>query len=296
MDVKLPARFQGDRIFLHPMTTDGVELRFYTDTGGAAPRILRSTVERVGLTPFKRRLGDEEYDFVYPPTCRDDATLPMGEAFNALIVCDDVFGDQDGFLGMQWFADRVWRFDYAHKELFLLDSYEPVGDDHKHACHLGFPHSPDGQRLASFPRISAEIDGVRLEFLFDTGAEVDLTSHARGSIQPSDAGGSLGTSFITNTVFTGWRDRHPDWQVIEKADERYGLAPMIQVPAVKVAGYTVGPVWFVSRADPNFHEYMSQWMDKRIDGALGGSLLTYFSVTVDYPKAMAYFRQSTRHG
>ena len=66
---------------------------------------------------------------------------------------------------------------------------------------------------------------------------------------------------------------------------------MIQVPSVQIAGYNAGPVWFVRRPDRNFHEFMSQWMDRRIDGALGGSLLKYFAVTVDYPNAVAYFRR-----
>jgi hypothetical protein len=293
--MKLPARFDHDRILLHPVTTDGVELKFYTDSGGAAPCILRSTVDRLGLTPFRRRLGDEEFEFVYPPTCKEDATLPMGGGFDALIVADDVFGNifggGDGFLGMQWFADRVWRFDYPNKGLFLLDANEPGAEGDEHACSLGFPHAPDGRRLASFPRISADVDGVRLEFLFDTGAQVTLTSHARACVPPADAGVRRGTSFITHTVFMGWRDRHPDWTVIEKADAGCMEEPMIQVPAVQIAGYNVGPVWFVRRADREFHDGMSQWMDQRIDGALGGSVLKYFTVTVDYPKAVAYFRR-----
>ena len=48
------------------------------------------------------------------------------------------------------------------------------------------------------------------------------------------------------------------------------LQRAIEVSRIVVGGYTVGPVWFTRRADKNFHEYMSQWMDKRIEGALGG--------------------------
>jgi hypothetical protein len=43
------------------------------------------------------------------------------------------------------------------------------------------------------------------------------------------------------------------------------------------------------RPDRNFHEYMSQWTDRRIEGALGGSALRYFRVVVDYPNAIAIF-------
>jgi len=64
---------------------------------------------------------------------------------------------------------------------------------------------------------------------------------------------------------------------------------MIEVPALTVAGFTVGPVWFTARPDRAFTEYMSQWMDRRVVGALGGSALQYFRVTVDYPNRRATF-------
>lgn len=50
-------------------------------------------------------------------------------------------------------------------------------------------------------------------------------------------------------------------------------------------------MWFTRRADQNFHRYMSQFMDKQIEGALGGSALHYFRVTVDYPRAVAIFEK-----
>lgn len=290
MRMKLPARFVDDRIFLHPVAADGIELKFYTDSGGGGCRIHRSAVARLGLTTFKRQLDGQEYDLVHPPAFREDAPLPIGDHVDGLIVTDDVFGDWDGFLGMPWFADRVWRIDYLNRELLLRDRYEPSAAERTHACSLGFPLAPNGRRGASFPRISAEIDGARLEFLFDTGAQVTLTAHAKAIVHPPDGEVHRGTSFITRTVFEGWRDRHPDWEVIEHADALLDEA-MIQVPAVHIAEYDAGPVWFVRRPDRNFHEYMSQWMDRRIDGALGGSLLKYFTVTVDYPNAVAYFRQ-----
>lgn len=288
MPTKLSTRFVDDRIFVHPVTAEGIELKFYTDTGGGGSRISHATVARLGLTPFKRQLDGREDDFVYPPTFREDAPLPMGVNVDGLIVANDVFGDWDGFLGMSWFADRVWRFDYLGKELVLLDGAEPSPTAREHACPLGFALAANGRRGASYPRISTEIDGARLEFLFDTGATVSLTPPARASVDPVDGGIHRGTSFVTNAVFEGWRNDHPDWAVIEHADRPLDDA-MIRVPTVRIAGYDAGPVWFVRRPDRNFHEHMSQWMDRRIDGALGGSLLKYFTVSVDYPNAMAYF-------
>ena len=66
-----------------------------------------------------------------------------------------------------------------------------------------------------------------------------------------------------------------------------GNAPMIEVPRMTIAGHEVGPVWFTGRADRAFHEYMAQWMDRPLDGALGGSAFRYFRVLVNYPEAYA---------
>jgi hypothetical protein len=81
--------------------------------------------------------------------------------------------------------------------------------------------------------------------------------------------------------------------MVENADGVSG-STMIEVPIVTVAGYQVGPVWFTARPDKQFDEWMSQWMDKKIHGALGGSIFQYFQITVDYPNAMAYFEKDQR--
>jgi len=98
------------------------------------------------------------------------------------------------------------------------------------------------------------------------------------------------TSFITASNFEKWRQAHPDWRVIENADMPLN-EPMIEVPGIAIAGHTVGPVWFTRRADKNFHEFMSRFMDKRVEGAIGGNALRHFRVTVDYPGAVAVFER-----
>ena len=103
-----------------------------------------------------------------------------------------------------------------------------------------------------------------------------------------DRAATRATSFITDELFQKWHADHPGWRVIEEAEVGTGEA-MIEVPEMRIAGYTVGPVWFTRRADRNFHEYMSQWMDRRIDGALGGNALREFRVTLDYFHGRARF-------
>ena len=98
-----------------------------------------------------------------------------------------------------------------------------------------------------------------------------------------------GTCFVVASIFDRWQEQHPDWRVIERADRIVKDEPAIEVPVVTIAGHDVGPVWFTARRDRNFHEWMSQWMDRRIEGALGGSLFRYFTIHVDYPNATACF-------
>lgn len=295
MACKLPARFVDDRIFLHPRTVGGEELCFCTDTGGGSIFIRPETVRRLGLTPQKRVLDAGEFTFVDPPAFGDETPLPMGVGMDVFLVRGDLdWGGADGCLGQSWFADRVWRFDYPRHELTLLGHEDTSDGLHEHACPLGFQTLPDGRRTTNFPRISAEIDGDRLEFLFDTGAHAVLTPQGLEAFA-GECGPRPATSFVTRSVFERWRGRHPDWRVIEHADATADEA-MILVPLVRLAGHEVGPVWFTRRGDSTFHEWMSQWMDKRIDGALGGSLFRYFRVTVDYPNAVAYFQKALQAG
>jgi hypothetical protein len=194
----------------------------------------------------------------------------------------------DGLLGRTWHADRVWLFDYPAGRLYLLPPsaarFDASGGG---VAPLGFQVDSAGRRTTHFPRVRIEVDGDSLDLLFDTGAVLPLTEAALAALD--DGGPAVrGTSFIAEQVFRRWRERHPQWRVIEHADRTLDM-PIIEVPSVTIAGQRVGPVWFTMRRDANFHEFMSRWMDRRVDGALGGSALRHFRVTVDYPRAIARF-------
>jgi hypothetical protein len=153
--------------------------------------------------------------------------------------------------------------------------------DDAHAIPMGFRVEAGGRRVTHFPSIEATVGGATRPFLFDTGATVSLTEPAVGAL--GDGGpAERATSFVAASTFDRWSERH-DWRVVDDADLGVRGQPMIEVPEVTIAGYTVGPVWFTRRPDANFHEWMSSMMDRRVDGALGGSLLEHFVVTADYP-------------
>lgn len=290
----LPARFDEHRIYVEPVTEAGRKIEFYTDTGGGL-FVSQAAAERLGLAT--ENLGGEGADAFHVaslPPFRADASIPLPssragrlpvyapspkEAASSLMRFD-------GMLGHEWFGGRVWTFDYPRQRLLLRVAGDVPEVEAAHRLPLGFKSDEAGKRALDFPRVQVHVNGAPLDLLFDTGAMTELTP---GALAAVDDGGKAAraTSFITATQFEAWRKAHPAWRVIEEAELGSGQA-MIEVPEVVFAGYTIGPVWFTRRADRNFHEFMSQFMDRRVEGALGGNALRHFCITVDYPAAMAY--------
>ena len=96
--------------------------------------------------------------------------------------------------------------------------------------------------------------------------------------------------FLTRSQYTVWRKRHPEWRALDPIQSLSGSA-MLEVPKITIADCTIGPVWFTVQPDRAFHTYMTQWMDKPVEGAIGGSALKYLRVSVDWPNALAVFEQ-----
>jgi hypothetical protein len=286
----LPTRYSAGRFLVRPVTGSGDTLTFFTDTGG-------------GLFVYAdvgRRSGFEaDSEGVRLPSFAPGQGIPepLGSPDGRLFVMEEHrpdLGDWDGMLGQAWFAERVWTFDYPGERLLLWpDSTEAPVFDSGHAVPLGFRTDSTGTRVLSFPRIRVEIDGDSLDLLFDTGATARLPEAALETVADG-LPAERATSFITSSVLNRWRERHPDWRVVEDADATISGMVMIEVPAIRIAGFEAGPVWFTERPDRNFHEYMSSFMDQRVEGALGGSGLKYFRITLDYPRAVAWFEQPGR--
>lgn len=291
--VPLPATLVADRFYVRPATEDGHSLWLYTDTGGGL-MLTREAADRLGLDVAPIEVDGEPTETALLPTFLYDAWIPRIEAFDGRIPVVDskelkqLDPELDGLLGQAWFKDRVWTFDYENGQLLLRADGDLPKHEPSHRAFLGFPKNDEGKRGANYPRIEVKIDGATVDLLLDTGAMSKLKPDALAAL--GDGGpATRATSFISATTFDQWRQKHPDWRVIEDADATANGEPMIEVPSVTITAHTVGPVWFTRRADKNFHEWMSQWTDKRIDGALGGNALRFFRVTVDYPRALAVF-------
>ncbi len=291
---KIPAQFKADRIFVQPVTDSGFKLTLYTDTGGGANMLFKNTVEKLGLKTESLRMGKNAVLMVPFPKFKPGNSIPaplnkppFGENMYVPGNSQVEINGADGFLGRTWFAGKIWELDYAGKSVGVMDSVRTPDIDKSHLVQLGFQKDTSGNKTTFFPRLTAEIDGDTLNFLFDTGAQVSLKDSAYNSLndgQPQERG----TSFIVKTIFEKWKKNHPDWKVVENADKVLNM-PMIEVPKVSVGGYNVGPVWFTMRPDNNFYNFMSRWMDKQVDGALGGSTFHYFKIILNYPGEYAIF-------
>ena len=294
----LPATLESGRFFVTPKAAEGdTPVRLFTDTGGGF-FLGESSARALGAVLDEAKLAAPPSDDAEPqmlpwPAWSGSAWIPaalsrppMAPVMRTPPHMQDLAG---GMLGAPWFGGRCWEFDYAAGTLRLLpDGALPkVADAHR--VSLGFQKDADGKHTAHFPRIGVRIDGEAIDLLFDTGASTRLTPEALEAIDDGRPA-ARATGFIVASIAKRWREAHPDWPVIEAA-EAGTEAAMLQVPSVEVAGYSTGPVWFTVRPDPNFHEYMSQWMDRRVEGALGGNALAGLRVTIDYPSDTATFER-----
>jgi len=195
----------------------------------------------------------------------------------------------DGMLGQQWFAGRVWTFDYPKQALLWRATGDLPPHDKSQEVKLGFKTNGVGKRASNFARIPVDIDGETIDFVLDTGATNILSEEVLKQI--NDGGpAERATSFLARTVFEKWHKKHPEWRTLENIKTLTGNA-MIEVPSITIGGFNVGPVWFTVQPDLAFHAYMAQWMDKPTEGAIGGSALHYLRMTVDWPRAIAVFEQ-----
>lgn len=292
----VPAEFVRDQIIVTP-SSDGLVVRFFTDTGGGWNALSPRMANELGLAVESVAVGEEYLPLVAFPTFDPSASIPApGSHFmdGRLTIAEDLHASTDGTLGGRWFADRVWEIDYPRQRMYLLQGHvdEP---EHPNRVALGFQVNNIGQRTLHFPSLDIEIDGEVLPMLFDTGATATATptSAPEFGVAPGDP---MGTSFIENKVFERWHQRHPEWQVLEKADQKNDQRRMIEVPELSIGDHVVGPAWFAEQPPGSFQRYMAQWTDKPTWGALGGSALRHFRVVIDYPNAAAYFHREARAG
>jgi hypothetical protein len=298
--IPIPTRYSAHRFVAVPTPERGGALTFFTDSAGGtfvfadtAERLKLATTEVSGEGETGRKMRFAEF-----PTFKPGKAIPppLGVKGNRLLVMSNKLGEipetlkqYDGMLGQQWFAGRVWTFDYPGRRLLWRAAGDLPRHDAVHEVKLGFRTSRSGERETNFARLPVKVDGETIDFLFDTGATNVLPDKVLQEI--GDGGpGERATSFLTRSQFEKWHKKHPQWRALENVKTLTGSA-MIEVPEIIIGGHAVGPVWFTVQPDRAFHSYMASMMDKSTEGALGGSALHQLVITVDWPNATAVFER-----
>ena len=298
--VVIPTRYAAHRFVATPVTADNATLSLFTDSAGGL-FLYADTAEQLKLSivTLPQKENGQAVRIVGLPNFKSGAMIPppLGSLFEMRLfvfprraASDHGEIDRgDGMLGQQWFAGRVWTFDYPKQVLLWRAAGDLPPHDKSHEVKLGFKTNGVGKRAANFARIPIEIDGETIDFVLDTGATNILSEEVLKQI--NDGGpAERAASFLARSVFEKWHKKHPEWRALENIKTLTGNA-MIEVPSITIAGFKVGPVWFTVQPDAAFHSYMAQWMDKPTEGAIGGSALHYLRMSVDWPNAIAVFEQ-----
>jgi hypothetical protein len=300
----IPTRYDADRFFAKAIIPRGDTAVFFLDTGSGSfvwdafipwfelkvDTIVNARGARLAVTDFPHFRADGSLPPIIVPS-------PLGTRMQVLPVDYHapnnfvawIARTTQGQLGSSWFGGRVWTFDYPGRRLLLHQS-APVPSPLAHQTSLYFATDSAGRRLAQTPLVDMVVDGDTISMLFDSGATIWLSADALAKV--GDGGPSERSStHMANWVYTKLHTRHPDWPVIEHADLWSGLS-LFRVPAVSVAGFDLGPTWFSVLTGPATPPYVAATVpapERRRGGTIGGSLLRHFSVTVDYPRAVAWF-------
>ncbi len=296
LEVTVRAAFENDRIHLLPKF-DGKTLKMFLDSGGGSkpftysdvvvtfklPLIEHHQLRKgvVGLTdftgaeaPFNQLFANFDAVPVYSPENQDSEAVFVRLFTGA------------AFVGGTFFGRERWVIDYPNRKL-LIDRSQ--GKIEGKFIQAKFKSDASGKRPSNHPLIAVDVDGESLPVLFDTGATSWYSEDAKKKVGVSSE--FPASCFIRKSVYLKWRKKNPNWKYIEKGDRFNGGQDLIEVPAVIIAGHTVGPIWFAARNDREYDHFGKESFDARIDGAVGGSVLKHFRIIADYETGQFFFQK-----
>lgn len=296
----LPTIYEAGHFFATPETADGQKLHLLVDTGGGGTAglywISTDAARRLGLATHACALQGFDMTAASLPVYKTGHALPapLPGPCGPVLMVQDTQATSDGQLGGTYLMGRTWTFDYPRQQLRL----EPAAwrpDASMHAAALGFLRNAQGEAATAFARITIQVDGQPIDMLLDTGAIAHPTAAGKQASHITTVNGFGVTSYIATSMLERWHKAHPAWRIVQNGDDLHPKTKsrLIEVPELDMAGWRTGPIWFTEQSDAAYHVYMAQWMDKPVEGALGGNVFAHFVMTIDYPHAAAYFRCAT---
>lgn len=300
--IYLPALLIEGRFFLKMPTVTNDTLLGFCDTGGGYTAIYHSTLQKVNLQSKITQvlIKGEKLNFIFAKDLIDSTIIPYpsiatyykSDIHAPFFEIPDTTGrvdlftktnPHDVFLGQFFFINKSWTFDYKSGRIYLNTPISADAAD-VNIQSIGFKKDNQGNKRFGHPSMKIVVDGQMIDVLFDTGATLLLSESSQAAFDSKKA---TAGSFIAKSIFDIWHAQHPEWRIIEKG-EATG-ADLIEVPQVSVGNLTAGPVWFAKRPDEAWSRGMIGSMDKVVKGAIGGSFLQYFKVSIDYNSELIKF-------
>lgn len=310
---RVPAIFiEGQRFYFNIPLKNGASILGFGDTGGGLSMMLPSTVEEQNLQEqVKMGLvkGIMPISYIGFSDFEDDARFPTPALLRNFIIrhpfsrvttphliippmddetkfISESMPEMKAFLGQNFFMGKAWTIDYINQEIWVNTPLSKTESGNPNVQKIGFKKNGHNEPVYGHASMRIEIDGEVIDVLFDTGATIVLTENGKKEMQTDAI--SIGGSFIASSIFDRWREAHPEWTYYPNADMQKDV---IEVPFVKIGEFEVGPVLFSKRPDKNWSEGMIHSMDKVVKGAIGGSALQYFKVTIDYHSELIKFER-----
>ncbi len=303
---------EGERFYLKMAVVGGDTILAYCDTGGGISMLFPNYSENQkvnskiklgifkGLMPMKYILFNDlvvDYSFPKPFPLRKrilrnpinmvkSPYLLIPPLDKELKMAIDAQPEIGVFLGQDFFMNKSWTIDYIKKNIWVNTPLNKTEIELANVQRIGFKKNKNQENIFGHPSMIIVVDGDTIDVLFDTGATSILTEKGKKYFETTKK--TLGSSFIAASIFQKWRDKHPEWKYYPKAEL---LGDMIEVPKIKIGGHEVGPVLFSQRPDEVWSEGMIATMDKAVKGAIGGSSLKHFRVTIDYNSELIRFER-----
>jgi hypothetical protein len=302
--VVIPSEFiDGERFYIKLPTVTGDTLLGFGDTGGGFTAVYPNVLQKLNLTDKIRSQGDSnKFRYILfedlikdnripPPVLQPSSeikqsyfAIPPDEMMKQEMNYFLELFPHDVFLGQFFFADKAWTFDYINQRVLTGTPIQKEELQKENVQVVGFKKNEAGVKLYAHPSMKMEVDGELIDVLFDTGATFILSKNGKEKLGTNK--NTIAGSFIAKSVFDGWKQKFPQWRIIEAADNR---ADMIEVPQVKLGGIVTGPVLFSARPDEVWSNGMIHSMDKVVKGAIGGSAFKNLVITIDYNSELIKF-------